>query len=377
MTEIYLIRHAQAEGNLYRMMQGFWDGNITVLGKKQIDALADRLAGTPLDAVYASDLYRARLTARAAAKGRGLTVQLDPRLREIDMGPWEARFFGNLCHEEPEAAALFTHSPQFWQVDGSENYAQVSRRAFPALLEIAQKHEGQRVAVISHGVTIRCLLSTALQIPLERLEELPICKNTSISHLIYENGAFRAESINDYRHLETVGGTQWSKTADLRHEAIDPAREREYYCACYADAWQAAHGSLSGFCADVYLDSALEHYRQDPGSILKFYRGDEPVGLVDLDTRRGAHMDCGWLSLIYLTEEYRNQGYGIQLLGRALMKYRDMGRRTLRLHVAEENAPALSFYRKHGFRLLSGEDRGSGKLLLLEKPLWEVRDELD
>lgn len=42
MTEIYLIRHAQAEGNLYRMMQGHWDGSVTALGMKQIDALAER-----------------------------------------------------------------------------------------------------------------------------------------------------------------------------------------------------------------------------------------------------------------------------------------------------------------------------------------------
>ena len=29
MTEIYLIRHTQAEGNRYRMMQGYWDGEVT------------------------------------------------------------------------------------------------------------------------------------------------------------------------------------------------------------------------------------------------------------------------------------------------------------------------------------------------------------
>ena len=349
MTEIYLIRHAQAEGNLYRMMQGFWDGEVTALGRKQIEALAGRLSDVPIGAVYSSDLSRTVLTAGAAAGSRGLPIHKDPRLREIDMGPWEACFFGNICHEQPEAAELFLNRPQFWQVEGSENYAQVSRRAYPALLEIAQRHEGEVVAVISHGVTIRCLLSTALNIPLERLEELPICKNTAISHLIYENGSFRAESINDYRHLDAVGGTVWSKNQALRHEYIDPDRERDYYCACYADAWRAAHGSLTGFCADVYWESAREHYRDDPESLMKIYCGDEPVGLVELDTRRSAHMGCGWLSLIYLKEEYRGRGYGIQLLGRAIMKYRRMGRKSLRLHAAEDNAMALSFYRKHGF----------------------------
>ena len=39
MTEIYLIRHAQAEGNRYHMMQGHWDGGVTALGRRQIDRI--------------------------------------------------------------------------------------------------------------------------------------------------------------------------------------------------------------------------------------------------------------------------------------------------------------------------------------------------
>ena len=52
MTEIFLIRHTQAEGNLYRMMQGHWDGDITPMGSRQIDALAERFRNVPVDAVY-------------------------------------------------------------------------------------------------------------------------------------------------------------------------------------------------------------------------------------------------------------------------------------------------------------------------------------
>ena len=52
MTEIYLIRHAQAEGNLYRMMHGHWDGSVTALGLKQIDALAERFRTVHVDALW-------------------------------------------------------------------------------------------------------------------------------------------------------------------------------------------------------------------------------------------------------------------------------------------------------------------------------------
>ncbi len=51
MTEIYLIRHAQAEGNIYRFMQGHWDGDVTETGQLQIKALAEKLKDIKIDAV--------------------------------------------------------------------------------------------------------------------------------------------------------------------------------------------------------------------------------------------------------------------------------------------------------------------------------------
>lgn len=369
MTEIYLIRHTQAEGNLYRMMQGHWDGGVTALGRRQIDALAERLKNVRIDAVYSSDMFRTKLTAEAVTRYHKVPLHIDPRLREINMGSWEAKFFGNICHEFPEKAELFLSRPQFWQVEGSENYEQVSQRAYPALLDIANAHPDGAVAVVSHGVTVRCLLSAALNIPLERLDELPICKNTSVSKLIFDKGVFEAQYVNDYSHLENVGGFQWSKTSDLRDEPIDPASNAEYYTACYTDSWIAAHGSLDGFCAGLYLDSAMDHYFADNGAIMKIFDGDEAVGLIDLDTGRSAHAGIGWISLLYLKEAYRLQGYGAQLLGRAIMKYRSLGRKAVRLHVAADNKVALSFYKKHGFRHISSESNGLSELMLMERSL--------
>ena len=65
MTTVYLIRHAEAEGNLYRRFQGWHDGLITEKGTQQIEALAARFADIPIDAVYSSDLRRTMTTAGA------------------------------------------------------------------------------------------------------------------------------------------------------------------------------------------------------------------------------------------------------------------------------------------------------------------------
>ena len=85
MTKIYLIRHAEAEGNLYRMAHGHYNGMITnYRGYQQIDALRQRFQDVDIDAVYASDLYRTQITSRAIWLPKALPLHLEPAFREID-----------------------------------------------------------------------------------------------------------------------------------------------------------------------------------------------------------------------------------------------------------------------------------------------------
>ena len=373
MTEIYLIRHTQAEGNLYRVMQGHWDGGVTALGWRQIDLLAERFKNIHIDALYSSDLYRARMTATAISRWHDLPIQTEPLLREINVGPWETRFFADVAYEQPEKMQGFIADQEHWQLDGAETYSQVRDRAYPALVRIAAENDGKTVAVVSHGVTIRCLLSRVTGYSLDDTEHIPLCANTAVNKLRYENGRFTVEYINDYSHLACLGISPWGKTPELRAEPLDPDKDAEYYTACYADAWKAAHGSLAHFSPEPYLRCAREHCRETPYAVMKLYYTDEPAGLVDLDTARGAHAGYGWISFLYLKPEYRGRGCGVQLIGRAIFLYDRLGRHSLRLHVAEDNKTAVDFYQKNGFQLLSWEDNAAGRLLLMEKKLEDHR----
>ena len=369
MTKIYLIRHVQAEGNLYRMMQGHWDGEATALGLRQAALLAERMRDTPLDAIYVSDLSRAVATAEALQAAHPLPLRIDPRLREINMGPWEGCFFGDLKHDCPGQIKTFLQRADGWREPGAEGYAEVTARAWPAIEEILRDNEGKSVAVVSHGVTIRCLLAKMLGVRPGDPDSLPLGGNTAISCLSFDDGVFTPVFLGDCAHLEAMGIPAWEGTPDLRGEAIDPLAEADYYIACYADAWRAAHGTTRGFASESYLEAAIEHAKADPGAVLRICDGDEPVGLLDLDTQRGAHTNYGWVSLIYLKPAYRGQGLGIQVLGRAIMRYRALGRRSLRLVCAEDNRTALAFYRRWGFTVIGEEPGGFGRLLLMEKKL--------
>ncbi len=365
MTEIYLIRHTQAEGNVYHAMQGHWDGDVTALGLREIDALAERFRDVKIDALYSSDLKRAMLTADAIRRFRPLELHTIFDLREINVGPWEARFFGDVIHEQPEEAELFLHRAEEFYVEGAERYGEVRRRAAAVLERIARENEGKTVAVVSHGVTIRCLLSRILDRSLND-PSLPICGNTGVTHLFFEDGRFRIDYINDCSHLDALGLPAWERTPNLRAEPFSPAAEAALYTACYADAWRFAHGTLEGFSPETYLAAAESHHRDDPQCVLRFFDGETFVGILDLDPRRGAHAGYGWISLLYLDEAHRSRGLGVQLLGRALMAFRLAGRRAVRLQAAEDNTAALRFYEAHGFRRLSSEAGRFGKLYLME-----------
>ena len=370
MTELYLIRHAQAEGNLYRMMQGHWNGDVTPLGLRQIEALGDRFRNVPLDAIYSSDLYRAKRTAEGLQKGHeNLSIHYDRRLREIDQGPWTGRFFGDLLQEQTEEIRLFLHDGENWRIDGAETFARVRDRAFDCLEEIAASQDGKRVAVVSHGVTIRCILWKLLGIRLEDTKNLPICRNTAVTELVYENGSFRVGEINSTEHLAGIDVPEWKQIPDLRGESFDPASDPEYYCRCYEDAWKAAHGSLDGFNPMTYLGSAKKHFAADPNAVLRIFDGEESAGLIDLDTEKGKAENWGWISLLYLRGDYRHRGCGIQLLGRALMYYEKHGCSAVRLSVAEKNRSAFSFYRKYGFLRIGFTDNPQGRIYRMERKI--------
>ena len=107
MTRIYLVRHAEAEGNLYRIAHGHYNGLITARGYKQIAALQQRFEHIHIDAVYSSDLFRTRTTARAVYLPKGLPLHTDPNLREVNMGVWEGHTWQQLRMEDEERMVDF------------------------------------------------------------------------------------------------------------------------------------------------------------------------------------------------------------------------------------------------------------------------------
>ena len=379
MTTIYMIRHAEAEGNLYRIVQGQHNSFITPRGHRQIAFLAERFKDVPLDALYSSDLRRTVTTAGAITKYHALDMQLTPRLREISLGVCEGMSFGDMYKFDPVQMDNFNNDPDKWRAPKAETFAECTERIVSAVRDIAEANEGKTVAVVSHGMAIRSLLAYILNVKSRDIPSLPHGDNTAVSKLIYDGGAFSVEYYNDNSHLppelSTFARQSWWKKEtrgadpnNLYYEPLDPNREPELYTELYAASWKAVHGDLKGFYPDTYLASAKRHFAADGHAILKGFRSDgELAGIIETDPERSKGALVGWVSLVYIKEQLRGMGLGTQLVGRAITNYEMLGREKLRLHVSSENAAAIKFYEGLGFTVLGSEPGAGAPLYLMEK----------
>ena len=139
MTTFLLVRHGETDWNAEGRLQGHTDRPLNESGRRQARELAERLADEQVDAVYASDLARARETAAIVGDRIGLPVVLAPDLREKDWGSWEG-----LTGDERALVELVGESTEAHR-----------ERTMRALRRIAARHPAGRVVVVTHGGSLR------------------------------------------------------------------------------------------------------------------------------------------------------------------------------------------------------------------------------
>ncbi|HEV2569570.1 histidine phosphatase family protein [Sphingomonas sp.] len=187
---LLLIRHA-AHGDLNQRFTGRADGvPLTEAGRKQARALVDRLAVEPIDAIYCSPRQRTRETAEALAARRGIAVEEDDALDEIDLGDWTGQPIDDLI-DTPAFTAWNEHRGSGCPPNG-EPYASVARRVAAFAAEIAERHVGQTVALVSHQDVIKALIATAIGLPLDNVLRFEIGP-ASLSRLVW--GAWGAKLV--------------------------------------------------------------------------------------------------------------------------------------------------------------------------------------
>ena len=215
MTELLLIRHGETDGNREGRFQGQSDVPLNDAGHRQAQRLAARLAGEAHDALFTSDLLRARQTAAPLAAAWARAPGALAGLREQNFGLLEGL----------DAATIQARHPVLWQgwlqqdadfaVPGGESQRQFYTRVLAAVHALAADHAGRRLVLVTHGGVLDMLWRSAHGLPLAGLRECLI-PNTGINRLRWAGGALHVDVWGDAAHLvETEGNADQVPRGDL------------------------------------------------------------------------------------------------------------------------------------------------------------------
>ncbi|MBQ2830072.1 MAG: histidine phosphatase family protein [Oscillospiraceae bacterium] len=352
MTTIYLIRHAEAEGNLYRRAHGQYDSAITARGYRQIASLRERFLDVQIDAIYASDLFRTRTTAGALTHDRDLPITPMRELREVSIGAWEDRPWGELAQFEYESLARFNTGMIGWQVEGSETVELVQKRMTDAFWRIARENEGKTVAIVSHGMALRILIGTLQGLSFAEIGKTGHADNTAVTKIEVEGDRANFVYINDNSHLKelsTFSRQSWWKSSrgvdqGIYYAPFDAQRDADFYVECQREAYVSVNGGETGFDGAARLDEARALAQRDARSVMCIFQEGAHVGVVQFDKTHGEAEGVGSIDFFYLTPAIRKRGFGIYLVGEAISFYRPRGRERLRVVLdARDEALAARF----------------------------------
>lgn len=197
---VILLRHGVSTSNTARTLAGRSTGvELTEHGNTQAEAVADRLAGLPIERIVHSPLLRCQRTVAPLAEKLGLEPVFDDRLIEVDYGEWTGRPIAELLNE-PLWKVVQRHASGA-VFPGGEGLAQVQTRAVAALREhdraLAEQHGQDTLWVAcTHGDVIKSVLADALGIHLDGFQRI-VVEPASISVVRYTPTAPYVWRLND------------------------------------------------------------------------------------------------------------------------------------------------------------------------------------
>ena len=164
-TVLYMLRHGEPDPAYHDRLSGQIDVPLPERGKRQSDAVAERLASIPFDVVYSSDLARAVYLAQALADRHNLPVRQLELFRERHMGKVQGLRMDEIRAEHPEIFLQYQTDRAGMKVEGGgESYEDLKQRVVPAIEELIQTYPNHRIALAAHAGPIRVMLGHVLDI---------------------------------------------------------------------------------------------------------------------------------------------------------------------------------------------------------------------
>lgn len=170
-----LVRHGETGWNAERRLQGHEDIPLNATGEAQAHAASQALQHQRFAALYSSDLRRAHQTALAIAAPHALPVVADARLRERHYGIFQGLTYDEAQRQHPEAyAAFLQRTPGFALPGGGESLDAIVERVATTLGELAARHPGQDILVVTHGGVLDVAYRLATGMDFAQPRDFPI-----------------------------------------------------------------------------------------------------------------------------------------------------------------------------------------------------------
>ena len=200
-TLVIVVRHGETVWNIEKRWQGHLDSPLTSMGLSQAHALARRLAHQRFKALYCSDLGRAYQTAQIIAAATGHQVTLDARLRERNLGIFQALTSEDIRKSHAEEYELYRARDPDHILPHGESLRQQIERNIACLEELAQKHLGESIVVVTHGGVLSGLCRHVLSIPLQAPRRFAF-PNSALNIFTFGEGYWTLQTWGDVSHLE-------------------------------------------------------------------------------------------------------------------------------------------------------------------------------
>lgn len=169
-------------------------------GRKQAQALGERLRDLPIAAVYCSPLERAVETARAIAEPRQMHLQTVEDVGEVRYGDWEGGDLKELSRHELWPGVQFYPSGTRFP-GGGETLGEVQMRAVAALDRLRTQHPQEMIAVVSHADLIRLVTAYYIGMHIDLFQRLVI-GTASVTALSFQAMGPRLLAFNETGSLE-------------------------------------------------------------------------------------------------------------------------------------------------------------------------------
>lgn len=153
--KLFITRHGQTDMNVREEISGNTEANLTDLGKKQAEALAEKLYldkdKNNIEFIYVSSLNRARKTAEPIEKALGIKAIVDDRLQEMHFGTFEKQHWMNNTEFRYYRNNIFTRFPE------GESFVDVVYRGYSIVEEIKERHKGHNVLFVCHNTISKAI----------------------------------------------------------------------------------------------------------------------------------------------------------------------------------------------------------------------------